>query len=347
MPTRRALERHRSAPRRDALAGVPLLRTSTRRTFRQCRQRWWWGVVEGYEPSFHNFNALWFGTGVHLALAEWYKPGKKRGVHPVKTWKKYADDEFSWARTGEYGTPEEEMVKVGDLGEAMLTGYVDKYGKDPEWDVIAPERVGRVLIPHPDKPGEFIVQYVFTFDLVYRDLHDGIIKLGEHKTAAQVRLGHLSLDDQAGSYLPMATTILRDEGLLKPTDRIEVITYNILRKAIPNPDPRPRNAEGKFLNLDGTVSKRQNAQAPFFVREDVERGRDERITQVKRIQAEAREIQECLDDESRVYKNPTMDCSYCPFLQVCELHESGGDYETLLASTFKKRDPNEPYRKWA
>jgi hypothetical protein len=323
-----------------------LLRTSERTAARRCYQMWDWGTNEGWEPKSFGLGARWFGIGVHVGLAEWYKPGKKRGTHPVKTWLEYCKDEFSYMRVGEWGSPEEEMVKVQDLGEAMLTGYVEHYGRDNKWDVIQPERTGQVRIPHPLIPGAFIVTYCFTFDLVYRDLHDGKIKLGEHKTAAAIQTKHLTLDDQAGSYIPMAEAILRADGTLSPKERIEIITYNFLRKGVPT-DTRPRNKAGLFLNQDGTVSKRQNTQAPLFLRHEVERTRQERKNQIKRIQDEALHMEAIRAGTLPVTKNTTRDCSFCDFFEVCELHEAGGDWEGLMTATMRKRDPYMPYRKSA
>ncbi len=328
---------------------LPLLRTSDRLSFRRCYTRWDWGINQGLEPKGSGVGPRWFGTGIHLALAEWYKVGKKRGVHPARTWKKFCKDEYAIVRSGEFGTPESEYVSARDLGIAMMEGYVDHYGKDTSWDVIQPERTGRVRVPHPLIKGEFIVDYVFTFDLVYRDLDArGMIKLGEHKTAAQIITKHLTLDDQAGSYIPMATILLRNDGLLQPSERIEEITYNFMRKALPNTDPRPTNKDGLYLNSDGSVSKRQSTQAPLFVRQPVERTRHERATQVERIQAEALHMIALREGTLPLYKSSTRDCSWdCDFFEMCELQEAGGDWEALRDMTMRVRDPYEPYRKSA
>lgn len=326
---------------------LPILRTSSRLSFRRCPQQWEWGINQGLEPMHQGLGALWFGTGIHIALAEWYLPGKKRGTHPAKTWQKYCQDEYNWVRTGEWGTPEEEFVNARDLGTAMMENYVDHWGRDRSWRVIQPERTALVRVPHPLIRGQYIVTYALTADLVYFDENDGIIKLGEHKTAAQIVTRHLTLDDQAGAYPPFMTIILRNEGLLKPNERIEEITYNFMRKALKAEDDRPKNRDGLYLNKDGSVSKKQAAQAPLFVRVPVERTAAERSMQIERIQAEALAMEAFWRGDLPIYKNTNRDCSYCPFFEMCELHEAGGDWETLREATMRRRDPNAPYRKAA
>lgn len=62
---------------------LPLLRTSERTTFMRCPQAWYWGHVEGLTPIVEKKVAADFGTGIHLALAEWYKyPGDKPWTAP-------------------------------------------------------------------------------------------------------------------------------------------------------------------------------------------------------------------------------------------------------------------------
>jgi len=52
---------------------VPILRTSERRSFKRCPQQWAWAWRQGLRPNGFTANALWFGSGIHLALAERYE----------------------------------------------------------------------------------------------------------------------------------------------------------------------------------------------------------------------------------------------------------------------------------
>lgn len=227
------------------------MRTSERGSLKRCAQQWYWGQVEGLRPN-RTANPLWFGTATHEGLAQWYLPGLKRGPHPAETFEKFLDGERQMIVTND--DEEMEYVDARALGIDMLTRYVNLYGKDPSWHVIAIEKKGAVVLPRPEmqifgrtRPAkQRWLRYNFTWDGVYRDLEDGQVKLMEHKSAASIQIGHLPLDDQAGSYWAVASGTLVKQGLLKPKEEIVGITYNFLRKALQ--DERPRNAEGYYTN---------------------------------------------------------------------------------------------------
>jgi hypothetical protein len=238
-----------------------MLRTSERKDFKRCPQRWWWGWREGLKPRGSDRTPLWFGTGVHLGLAEWYVPGTKRGIHPAETFAKFAKDGLHTIKTQD--ATEEAVAEYEDgavLGGILLNAYVEHYGQDESWDFIQAEKAFSLDVPWPgnDRQGLYeipadatptelaMLVYKGTWDGVYRDLSDGKIKLLETKTAAQISLTHLTLDDQAGSYWAIAGHSLREEGLIGSKERIHGITYNFLRKG--KPDERPKDAEGYATN---------------------------------------------------------------------------------------------------
>lgn len=235
---------------------APILRTSERKDFKRCPQRWWWGWREGLKQRGSERTPLWFGTGVHLAFAEWYLPGLKRGPHPAETWQKYAADSIRQIKVAD-ATEEAiaEYVDGAELGLTLMEEYVKRYGTDPSWDFIQAEKTFSVDVPWPDNTRQalfdantedMLLRYVGTYDGAYRDLEDGKVKLLETKTAAAVQTSHLTLDDQAGSYWAIAAMSLRAEGLIGPKERLHGITYNFVRKG--KPDLRPKDAEGYACN---------------------------------------------------------------------------------------------------
>lgn len=325
---------------------LQMLRTSERGSFKECPLKWHWSTNEGLAAK-RDSNPLWFGQGVHLALAEWYQKGSARGPHPADTWEDFCKDEERYIPT-EYDEDERKYVEAKALGEAMLEGYVELYGDDDHWDVIATEQTFNLLISDPrytPPPGgklRALVKYVGTFDGVYRDLGTGEIFLMEHKTAAGISLDHLPLDDQAGSYWYVATRVLRRQGLIGPRESISGIMYNFLKKALP--DDRPKNSRGEALNKDGvTVSKRQ--PGPNFVREPVWRSAGERKIMERRIQSEALHMAAFRDGTLPLYKRPTRDCSWrCEFYKMCQLDEAGADVEEYKEAVYRKRDPYGDHR---
>jgi hypothetical protein len=326
-------------------------------------------------------DALWFGTGVHVALAEWYLPGFTRGPHPAETWEKWVGQTQAWMRDGRRGDPDQpEWVDARDLGVAMLTGYVQRYGQDEQWELIQPEYAFHVLVGSPQP----VVNYVGTFDGVFRDHADGKVKLLENKTAASISTKHLVLDDQAGSYWAVATHELRHQDKIGPRESLWGIEYNFLRKGLP--DDRPRNAAGLATNLPtkqhyveqlvapaipgshwtesglkklskealenlardngiavlGDVSKVQ--PAPLYLRTAIRRTANERARQLDRIQDEVEHMDAVRSGELPVTKNPTRDCTFCVFAEMCELHEVGGDWETYRDFAFHAEDPYGDHR---
>jgi hypothetical protein len=232
---------------------LPIIRTSERAAIKRCPWAWWQRWRRGLVPIGTISDALWFGTGVHIALARWYcGPGLKRGPHPAETFADWAAGEIRYIKTsnqlgsGALSYVEEKLVPAWILGEALLTAYVADYGEDEHMWVIEPEHSGQVDIRDPDYPDEMLAIYAFTYDLVWRNLITNMIWLEEHKTAKAVRTDYLPLDDQAGSYWAVAEPHLRAEGLIGKRERLAGIEYNFLRKAMP--DARPRNADGYCTN---------------------------------------------------------------------------------------------------
>jgi len=231
-----------------------------------------------------------------------------------------------------------------------------------------------------------LVYYNGTFDLVALDAEaeeENSLLLWDHKTAKQITTSHLSLDDQAGAYWAIASDVLAHQGLIKPGMKLDGILYNFLRKTIP--DDRPTNVDGEATNKPtkqqyiaafpkdvqdwaqdkkttladlvrmaneygiivlGDVSKTQ--PTPMFVRETVVRTRNERRTQIQRIQGEALLAEKYRTRELPLIKNPTKDCSWdCSFFSMCELHEAGGDWQEYRDAVYKKTDPYANHRKAA
>lgn len=314
-----------------------LLRTSERAAFKRCQQRWFWGYREGLKPNGTEKQPLWFGTGFHLAFAEWYIPGLERGRDPRETWAEYVGESRETVRI--YNNDDVAVFEDAlELGKSMLTTYLDEYGDDPEWDIIAPEQTFRVYIEDPDEPGKTLLIYVGTFDGLYRNRKTGKVWLLEHKTASQIATKHLVLDDQAGSYILVANMVLDELGI---KDRVHGIMYNFLAKR--KASSKPRDDQGRYLNKDGSVSKIQPSKT--LLREPVTRTRREKNAMLRRIQNEGIQMEPFRSGELELTKNPTKDCSWdCDFFELCQVHETGGDVEDFKRNVFHVEDPYMDHR---
>jgi len=322
-----------------------IVTTSSRSAFRRCPQRWYWQYVIGYRERRAS-DALWFGIGIHEALAEWYLKGFKRGPHPADTFAAWHGEEVREIRASYADRDRGEMDEAKyenslDLGVSMLEGYIDEYGRDPDWVVIAIERPFKVRVI---KDGKVIAYFMSTWDGVYRDRRDGRIYLMEHKSAAQIQLAYLELDDQGGIYWALAGSILRSEGVLKEGEEIAGITYNFLRKSME--DERARNSGGEYLNKNGTVSKKQPPDR--YVRELVERSARERKTQLDRLADEVWLMKGMIEGTVPVTKSTTKECSFCQFFMACKMHERGSNaWKEVMKADFDVVDPFDRYVKSA
>jgi hypothetical protein len=311
-----------------------MVRTTERRMFAQCRQRWWWTFVECLQP-IDAAAPLKFGDIVHQALALYYKPGKRRGPHPAKSFIQVLDEQFE-----DFGFKDSNGIwtEARDLGVEMLTNYVDRWGKDSHIEVISPEMPAEVDVYN--SKGKYVCTYVLKFDAVIRDLNNGQLGLFEHKTAKAISTSHLPLDEQGGTYWTFATPWLRAQGILGPSDEIKFILYNFLRKG--KKDDRPTNEHGQALNKNGSVSKNQPSK--LFLRQPIYRSEHDRESTLSRVRAQSWEMGKARQGKLPIYKNPAgqfpdQHCNTCAFRDMCELHETGGDWETIRDLTMTHWEP--------
>lgn len=317
---------------------LEVVTTSLRYALNRCPQLWWWRFPMGLTPKQQDADARWFGIGVHLALADWYGKGKRRGPHPAKTFREWAGDEVAYIKTVEEEFDLPKYEDASELGNLILEEYVDHYGRDPQWNIIAIEQQFKTLIKDGGKP---VAKFMSTFDGVTRDEEDGQVYLLEHKTAREISTAYLELDPQAGAYWAVATAILRAKGLIGPKEYISGIMYNFLRKA--RPDIRPRDEGGAYLNKDGSVSKRQ--PKPIFHREPIERSPEELEMEMRALQDEVTFMKAMRDGTQPIRMNRTKDCPWCDYFDLCVLKLRGNQeaVDSYIASQYVQSDPFERY----
>lgn len=241
-----------------------ILRNSERKLFKECQWKWQREYVDRMKLNREESVALWFGTGIHLAMEKYYVPGRERGIDPRETFEQYvldSDAEMRYVRTHDTLGDFDEAVAALELGTDMLTGYLEEYGGDPWMDVIAAEQDFQVTLPYreavllqEDSPFDVTLKderaiVVGSIDLVFRDTRDGSIWLKDFKTAkalGTMNTQFLPMDDQAGMYCAVAQKVLRSKGLIGEKEKVSGIQYDYLAKR--KGDTRPKNAEGMATN---------------------------------------------------------------------------------------------------
>ena len=320
---------------------LPLVRNSERTTFKRCQQQWHWNFVDQIKPIDES-PPLKFGDLVHRGLARYYKPGTKRGPHPAdvfeRLFEKKREHEFAEGFRDEDG----DWHEAGHLGVSMLERYVEKYkDEDEQYRVISSEQIFFVPLK-VEIPGHGLVKFRFvgTLDGVWENRSNLDIFFPEHKTTKAIAVDALQMDEQAGSYWTYAPKWLRRNGILRPDQMPTHIMYNFLRKWAPDPafkyDPI-----GRKLNKDGSVSKQQ--PAPTFKRWPVYRDRADRINMHRRVLDEFTDMFLIRQGERSYYKNPgplfMPNCRGCPYRDMCELHETGNDWEAMRDATMTSWEP--------
>ncbi len=308
---------------------VPLLRNSERQSYKTCRWRWYQSYVEGLQ-AVEAPRALRFGDLIHQALAAYYKRGRKRGPHPAPVFERLYNEQAK--QLGDSGFNvflDEKWVDALDLGRGMLEGYVRQYGTDDRYEVISSEQTFKWTITDHDG---FRFRAVGTFDGVWRDLTTDRIVFPEHKTAASISEDALSMDEQASLYWTYGPLWLRRRGIIGPDDDLSHILYNFLRKAVPDhydKEGRPRSSRDSVLR-------------PLFHRVPVYRDEADRAVQHERVIAEAREVNAARGLGLPVIKTPgplhMPNCRGCFARHFCEIHEAGGDWESVRASSTVRWD---------
>lgn len=355
------------------------VRNSERGTLDRCPQQWYWSWREGLRPK-ETAKPLWFGTGIHVALAHYYAPGFKRRKDFIDVWRAYANEEAEYMRINVGGIDEDVFVEARALGESMLSEYVKEYDHDRDWDVIATEQSFELQVPlfsgGDDRDTEAFKDFIRagqfydgwdldnfilngTMDGVYRSKSDRKTKLMEHKTAKAISTAHLPMDNQAGTYWMVAHSVGKSQGWLKPKENISDITYNFLKKGLP--DARPKDGNGYATNKPGrehyvevlrrhdypfaftgtgqikpptiavmeewasaqgltVIGERSKIQPPaLFERHEVRRTPNQRASQLRRLQDEVQNSMLIRSGQTNITKSP--DRGHCGFCAFKEMCE--------------------------
>lgn len=318
-----------------------MLRTSERGTFKRCRWKWHKEFVEGIKPMT-DVPPLRFGTLIHHALADRYKVGVRRGPHPRPTFERLFEEDLAAAAKASKMSRHEieespKWLEHRELGVAMLDRYIEAYGKDDEWRVLVTEFPFQVIVQKPDTTPWFY--YVGTLDGVWQNRATKKVVIPDHKTAAAIQTGYLSMDPQATAYWTWGFDAVINARLVPPGQKLDGMLFNIIRKA--KVDERAfivQDNRRYYLNKDGSISKQQ--PAPYHARVPIYRDMRERDRARQVVLSEFSEMEMVRKGVLDPYKNPgQFTCPGCWLLDICELHEIGADYQEMTKATTREWNP--------
>lgn len=317
-------------------AALPMLRTSERSCLKRCEFDWYISYERKLRMGIPA-PALRFGTLIHRSLADYYIKGTKRGKNPVRSFERHYKADMIENETifGARVDDDEVWINAHDLGVAMLTSYLEEYGTDPDWEVLATEQPFRVLVQHPET-GEPWFWYTGVVDGIWRNRISKELWIIDHKSAKSTsdsKLAYLQLDDQAGAYWSWGVDWLTQQGILKKNQHLHGMMYNFLKKGMPDERPsKVLNGKRQYLNKDGTVSKVQ--PSPMFKRMPIYRDEPDRAMARLRSTIDYKRLEDLRAGRMQLSKSPgQFTCPMCSVRDVCELHETGQDWEGFLGQT--------------
>lgn len=360
---------------------VTLLRNSERKLYRRCRLAWKWKYLDHLSTPRPR-GALTFGHGIHYALELYYPPGTERGPHPsdtFATW--YAENDHKFDQWDDEGNRHEALELGCTMLSAYVDEYgaedhINILVPEMPMRVDIFDKQGRYLATWVGRMDSLYE------DLSMSSRRRRRIGFFEHKSAKQIEHNmrpNSGYGEQGLGYAWAGSQFLRQEGILKDGENVDHVLFNWLRKGLP--DERVKDQNGYALNkpskdalleyasskgialpsrpkvadiaaaidatgfdhrLLGEPSSRQ--PSPLFERYPMDYGDAEMNATAWRIAAEAWEREQLKAGKLPLYKNPTKDCSWdCEFVEACELHEMGGDFQSVLDLEFEQWDPYEDH----
>lgn len=314
-----------------------ILSYSQIKTWKSCRQKWYYKYVEGLEP-IQRIQKIEVGKYGHHLLESYYK-----GEDISK-----ASEEY-WLEKTENMFQEEidEYIEVRQQAEDMVKRYLEHYD-DNEWKILAVEEPFKVNIPNPD--GTESKDYLRgVIDLVVED-EMGEIWLVDHKFTSIDLLKYednLVLDEQANYYLWALRQLLQVDG-------IAGIIFNLLRTKTPSvPKVLVKGGLSKAKNIDTTYEVYMQAikdngldpadyqdilehikmnGKPFFKRHRVYRNSNE----IDQIGLELHQIAKDIRT-GIIYPNAGGYFANDPYRELLILDRKGGDVDFYKQQNFKKK----------
>jgi len=327
-----------------------MLRTSDRILFKRCRRLWgWMSHLRQGRRLQENADYLWFGTGIHYALEDYH--GLNLYGHPAKAFIAFVEA----SRAAEMLPPTwQEHLR---LGIVLMTYYAEEWlSCRPALDTYELRGVPQVEVNGAIDLGVRTadgrrVLYGFTLDRVIVD-DFGRLWIVEYKTAKQIRVLHLDVDEQVTAYcwaawrlygVHVAGVVYQQFAKRMPvlpkvlaTGRVSTdvrqatsaaLYARLLVDMYGNLDTAPNE---NIIALNKIRMSEDEDRDRFIVRHRIERNEMQLLSFEQKVLLE-------LEDEANpnlaMYPNATKDCdNMCPLQAACIAMDDGSDWANILDS---------------
>ena len=298
------------------------LSNSEVQVFKNCRRKWFLQYYRRLAPrdvAGKFLGPLALGTRIHSSIERKYALNEDPVAAYVELFE--ADKAlFEQTDASAFDGIRSEFYAEGDLGRIMVEGFsewVTSTGVDTDYRIVSVED----QMSWPILDGR--VQLVGKTDLVVEDLRTGTLRIGDVKTAIQIKPLHdmINMSEQLMLYCCLA----------RLTQHLNVSggAYLVLKK----------------------VKRSAKAKPPFYELISADYNQTTLDNFWTRVLAEAAEILSVRDrldagesHQTACYPSPGPDCSWkCPFYSGCYMFDDGSDAELWLSDVFVQRDPYERY----
>lgn len=171
-------------------------------TFRQCPLKWEMGYRKGYRPVVEKeafrLGHLWHEImEVHYTVIKGFQESNVGGSTRSPRRGSVGEEALleECAREVGYAVMDKVDDETRGLLEWAYAGYVEQYGCDPDWRIIATEIRGETALTEGGR------KLVWVIDLVVEDLDYGGVWIIDHKFPGDLASDvEIELDDQLGLY---------------------------------------------------------------------------------------------------------------------------------------------------
>ena len=303
------------------IAPVPLSNSEIG-VYKRCRRKWYLTHYRRLTPRDvvgKFIGPLPLGTRVHACLEAKFANHED----PVAVYKALFEEDrirFEETDAAAFADASEKFYAEGDLGRKMVEGFqqwLEETGIDTDYSIVSAEE----QMEWPILDGRVILRG--KTDLMLTDLRTGTLRIGDVKTAVQIKPFHDIINQSEQLMLYACLTQLTREL------KVSGGAYLVLKKVKRSAKSKPPYYE--LIEADYNSTTLRN----FW----------------NRVIAEAEEILSVrgrLDagesHQTVCYPTPGTDCTYsCPFYSGCYMFDDGSDAERWLSDTFVQHDPYSRY----
>lgn len=306
--------------------------------FLRCPKRYDYRWLQNLEPKQAN-EKLTIGSAIHKFLELWYS--EHRALEAIDAMKEYIYENTK-------GMDQVDIDGMVDLARGVCVNYVQHYGVEPDWTVLAVEKQFSIQLNDGNT-------YTGTVDMIIED-GDGHVWFIDHKTTNSLDIfdKNSDMDRQISRYwwaleqlgykihgfiyniilkdVPVEPKVLKSGALSK--DKAQKTTYDMYMEAI-------EYNRLKVADYEDFLQYLKDFPKEFFRRIEVVRTDLEKFHAISEMLEVVYDIQD-KQVNGRWYRNITKDCHWdCQFKTLCVAEMDGSNADHIRHELFTVKEDDE------